>query len=196
MMINTKTTQKELKARYEDILRRDVWGDEKMISYCVKKAAHIVELENGDIIVIEKPSIKKDFCFGYSDSRYDTEDYDRANAMAERAGQDEEYFRNANLRDINREIEQLESQDSNSRYIFCVNTPYTGQPKDSPLKTIERVDKHSENISDYTPLSNTDLEKIIRGYEVVKEQFEKRLNAYLKRYGMSKVNTWSYWRDA
>ena len=50
-----------------------------------KKANHIVELENGDIVVIEKPTIKKDFCFGYSDSRYDTEDYDRANEMAAHA---------------------------------------------------------------------------------------------------------------
>lgn len=65
------STQKELKQKYADILAADVWhDDQEMIDFCLKEAGYIVELVNGDIIVIKKPKIKKDFCFGYSDSRF------------------------------------------------------------------------------------------------------------------------------
>lgn len=37
--------------------------------------------------------------------------------------------------------------------------------------------------------------ELIAGYEEVKTEFIKRLNSYLKRYGMSKVETWSYLMD-
>lgn len=39
------------------------------------------------------------------------------------------------------------------------------------------------------------LDALIKGYEVVKEQFIKRLNTYLKRYGLTKLNVWTYLSD-
>lgn len=39
------------------------------------------------------------------------------------------------------------------------------------------------------------ISKLIDGYKTVKTAFVKRLNTYLKRYGMSKVEAWSYLRD-
>lgn len=189
-------TQKELKAHYENVLRRDVWPkDEEMINYCVKKAAHIVLFESGDFIVIEKPSIKKDFCFGYSDSHTDTEDYDRANRMANHASKSEDYFIAANLRDITEKIERLKTNENNSR-TYCTGIAYYKQPESSPLKALVMVDKYIDDMSQLTQLTGEDLAKVIAGYEVVKAQFEKRLASYLKRYGLSKVKSWSYWRDA
>ena len=57
-----KEKQKELKEIYTECLK-DVWGnDNKMIEYCLKETSYIVELSDGNIIALEKPHIKKDFC--------------------------------------------------------------------------------------------------------------------------------------
>lgn len=192
------TNQKELKLRYAAILAADVWpNDQKMVDYCVKKAGYIVELENGDIIAIDKPSIEKNFCFGYSDSRYDTEDYDRANAMADHAAKSVDYFIEQNMKGIDEMIALLEGRDA-SRWVFKVCIPYSGQPRYSKLKAIHQYHRwdESEYAKHFPELVGEDLQRVIEGYKVVRADFEKRLHTYLKRYGLSKINTWSYWRDA
>ena len=181
---------------YQEILENEVWkGDQKMVDYCVKKAEHIVELTNGDIVVIEKPSIETRFCFGYSDSRYDTEDYDRANAMADHAKKSQEYFIEENMKGINQTIGQMEGTIHHS-FEYRLRVPYTGQPEGSKLKSLDAYYWSDEYSKKYPEISGQDLQRVIEGYKVVKASFEKRLNTYLKRYGMSKVKTWSYWQDA
>ena len=188
--------QKELKQRYAEILATDVWhNDQKMVDYCVKKAAYIVELENGDIVALEKPSIQKDFCFGYSDSRYDTEDYDRAEKMASHARKNVDYFMEQNLKGINSTIANLES-DAWDSWQYHIRIPYSGQPENSKLKDIEAFRWHDERAQKFPKLEGENLQRVIEGYKVVKADFEKRLNTYLKRYGLSKVHSWSYWQDA
>jgi len=186
-------SQKELKEMHREILEREVWKDARMVKYCVDKTAYIVELDNGDILPIEKPKMETRFCFGYSDSRCDTEDYDRANEAADHASKSQTYFKQQNLKDINRTIESLAGKKP-SRYVFCLSAPYTGQPKDSQLKDLRQVDPYRCN----TPpekITTENLARIIDGCKIVRQDFAKRIDAYLKRYGMSKVHTWSYWRD-
>ena len=188
-------TQKELKCEYERILASEVWPrDPRMVDFCLKKVAHIVELTDGSIVVIEKPSIKKDFCFGYSDSRYDTEDFDRANAMAAHARSSTDYFLTENLADLDETIARLEGKKRDSRdYHICV--PYYGQPENSKLKKLLTLYWHDERRQKYPKLFGKDRVRVLEGYKVVRASFEKRLHAYLKRYGLSKVNAWSYWQD-
>lgn len=181
---------------YQEILENEVWkGDQKMVDYCLKEAAHIVELTNGDIIVIEKPRIETRFCFGYSDSRYDTEDYDRANAMADHAKKSQEYFIEENMKGINQTIGQMEGTIHHS-FEYRLRVKYNGQPDDSKLKSLDAYYWSDEHAKQYPEISAEDLQRVIEGYKVVKASFEKRLNTYLKRYGMSKVKSWSYWQDA
>lgn len=189
-------TQKELKIEYERILASEVWPKSRsMVEYCVKKVEHIVELTNGDIVVIEKPSIKKDFCFGYRDSRYDTEEYDEANKMAAHARSSTDYFLAENLAAIDDVIKHLEGTERNSWDVHvCI--PYSGQPENSKLKRLREFYWHDEHGQKYPKLEGVDRARVLEGYKVVRASFEKRLHAYLKRYGMSKVNTWSYWVDA
>ena len=60
----TKEKQADLKKEYADLLP-DVWGsDKRMNEYCIKKADILIKTSNGFILEIEKPGIKKDFCFG------------------------------------------------------------------------------------------------------------------------------------
>lgn len=189
-------TQKELKTAYAEILSSEVWkGDQKMVDFCVKEAAYIVELTNGDIVVIQKPRIKKNFCFGYSDSRYDTEDFDRANAAASHAKTSTDYFLSENLADIDKTIDILESKEWNILdYHICI--PYYTQPENSKLKSLHAYYWHDEHGQKSPRLEGADRERVLEGYRAVRASFEKRLHTYLKKYGMSQVNTWSYWQDA
>ena len=47
-------------------------------------------------------------------------------------------------------------------------------------------------IRDLTP---KDKEQILASLEIEKAKFTKRLNTYLKKYGLSKINTWTYLVD-
>lgn len=157
--------------------------------------SRVVELENGYLVAICKPRIQKNFCFGYSDSRYDTEDYDRANDMAMHARTNTDYFIDQNMRQINEQIEALD------KWNPVIRTAYCDAPENSIIKTIDFMDDyHFCNIREkdkakVAPLSPADKALIIAAYEEEKKAFEKRLASYLKRYGLSKVNSWSYWQD-
>lgn len=189
---NSKAEQQELKDMYRDILKAEVWKDQRMVDYCLKEACFIVRLSNGDILPIDKEKIETSFCFGYSDSRYNTEDYDRANNMADYAKKSEDHFMSENLEGINRRIAQLDGTE-HTRYKFSLRSSYTGQPKNSKLKHLEMFDPW--NGEQAQEISEEDRALILAGYAEVKRDFEKRLQQYLKRYGMSKIKTWSYWRD-
>ena len=54
-----------------------------------------------------------------------------------------------------------------------------------------KIDNENETV-----ITNIDdLKNILSVYEYEKAKFEKRLNAYLKKYGLSKLKTWSYLVD-
>lgn len=82
----TKTTAEaakkaELKERYLAYLAAETWqDDEKMMDYERKHISQVVELDNGELVAIEKPKIETRFCFGYS--HYDDSE-ERAEKMAD-----------------------------------------------------------------------------------------------------------------
>ena len=55
---------------------------------------------------------------------------------------------------------------------------------------------NAERLKNYQELEGENLKRVIEGHKIVKAKFEKRLNTYLKKYGLTKVHAWSYWRDA
>lgn len=194
--------QKEAKARYIDIVMRETWGnDEGMRKHYEKTLFTAVELSKGYLIPIEKSSIKKSFCFGYSLSRYNTEDYDRANEQAEHAAKSVDYFMAENLKPVDDYIKSLEEMETR-RYIPIIRTHYNRAPKDTAIKCIDWVKDWEYN--EYTEaqkaekelLTEADAQIIIEAVKAEREDFIKRLQSYLKRYGLTKINTWSYWQDA
>lgn len=188
------TTQQERKQLFRHILSTDVWkNDTRMVDYCVKNAAHIVELQNGDIVAIDRPRIEKDFCFGYSLNKYDTEDFDQAQEASAQAKKSTDYFMHKNLKGLDNMVALLEGKKA-SRFDFYIGILYIGQPADSKLKQVVQRDKWDEHAG-YTLMSDADRAAMLDGYKQVRADFVKRLQAYLKRYGLSKVHTWTYWRD-
>lgn len=185
-----KVAQAALKAEYLDILARNVWPKSPdMVEFSRKQIARIVRLECGGMVEIEKPRIKKDFCFGYSDSRYSTDEYDRANAAAHHAETDQNYFISENMKQITSMIDALKTSGIYSRARYC------GTPKDSPIRALEWPRYGAELPDGAQPITETDRAALIEAWEKVGADFRRRLDSYLKRYGMSKVNAWSYWRD-
>lgn len=63
-----------------------------------------------------------------------------------------------------------------------VKTGYN--PEFTPMRWI--------NCKDIKKLGEDDIQKIIDGFKEVRKAFEKRIDTYLKRYGTTKVNSWSY----
>lgn len=198
----TEDRQKELFSAYMEIIKTEVWENcPTMQEYARKTTQHIVELKNGDIIAIEKPRIETSFCFGYGCYGISTqEDEDRAYNMMKHAETEESYFKKENLKELESTINSLRDEN-----LFCYTyTHYSGQPDKSKLKgfTIVRYCDTPEyapykytNLRDLKQLDMEDRERIAKGYEIVKAAFTKRLNTYLKRYGLSKLKTWTYLVD-
>ena len=148
--------QKEAKARYIGIVMRETWGnDEQMQKHYEKTLFTAVELSNGYLIPIEKSSIKKSFCFGYSLNNHDTEDYDRANEQAEHARKSVDYFIAENLKPVDNYISSLEEMEKH-RYIPVIRTHYNRAPKDTIIKCIDWV--KDWEYSEYTEAQKAEKE--------------------------------------
>ena len=52
-----------------------------------------------------------------------------------------------------------------------------------------------ERLNDVKKLTREEIYSLIKGYEEVRQMFTKRLKTYLKKYGLSKLNVWTYLRD-
>ena len=181
--------QKALRNRYMEIIR-EYWKSPRMIEYEEKQIGTIVQLEDDDIYVIEKPRIETSFCFGYGMYlRSDEDEEDAAFAMEHKARTDSSYFMEHNLEKLDRWIKDLQD----NKWGWGKRIKYNGQ-MDPHLVSIEAFHSWEER-PDLKVLTDKEIQSIIAGYREVKGAFVKRLNTYLKRYGLSKLNTWTYLRD-
>lgn len=177
-----------------------VWpNDSSMIDYCCKRVSRAIWLEDKTAFIWEKPSIEKDFCFG--ESGYD---YDDAQRMAAHARNSEEYFKSENLAEFGKVIAALEGNGSGC---YCNCQPYIyryayNSCGDVAISTLVWRDpsmlwNECEEFRARIRVPYEDeLATILEGYRAERAAFEKRLDNYLKRYGLSKVHSWTYWRDA
>ena len=201
-----------------DFLRQEyekVWHEDTgMINHCMKKAAEYVILPDGSIIVIQKQGIEKSFCFG--ESGYDAE---AAAAAAAHARTSEDYFRQENMKCFKGWIQDItESMNRQGPYRLIIFTggAYTGQDADCRLRTIgfARLYELIEACGNFCRLEELPGRELIlkgqscrvatkyehalllNGFRRAAKAHEKKINTYLKRYGLSKVSSWTYWRDA
>lgn len=192
-----------------------VWGtNKKMVDYCVGKVARMAILPGGEIVTVEKQRIETRFCFG--ESGYD---FDDAVAAAQHARTSEDHFKSENMKHFDHWLSDLvNAMDDDSQYRLCILTggAYIGQGEACRLHGIEimRLGDIIEACggSCYTSeLPGRDLEYrgrkfrvatreehevILQAYREAAMEHEKKVDAYLKRYGTSKVHAWTYWRDA
>ena len=150
------------------------------------------------MLEIEKPTIQTRFCFGYSDSPYNTDDYDRANAAEDYARTHEEYFLNENLEGINRSIEHIKEaldseslRDDRGRNFYILKHHRNGDTEECKIRSFELLDRYEEQRekaykqmqgNELEIMNREDLENWLEGLEIVKAQFEKRLKTYKFNY--------------
>lgn len=196
--------QKELKEKYMEVIKKEVWQDERMQEFARKECAYVVQLANGNIISLDKPKIQKNFCYGMGMyATYTQEEFERAEGLAEKARTDVNYFIQKNMEQVTNKIEYLKECLEGERECYTF-TNYIGQPDKSILKgynTVRICDNPEYypgrwlNCKDLKKLDSKDIDAIIEGLEEVGKKFMKRLNTYLKKYGLEKLNVWTYCRD-
>lgn len=174
---------------------KDVWKTPSMIEHCLKSTSRVVKV-NGMIFTTDKPTIETRFCFGYDCSSVNNDSFDNANEMAQHARTNEQYFIDQNLKQIDDEIKSLKD-DNVIKYCMKAGA-FLSQGKDNPLRHINYQRRSvwlGSNNEDYEELPQEVVNAYIDALEKDRVDFVKRLNTYLKRFGLSKIYSWSYWRD-
>ena len=171
---------------------------------------------DGYYLPIEKERIQKDFCFGAGQNGITTtEEWNNANDMASYARNSEKYFIQENLGKINKTITELEyfllenweeqkdfyNKNNNLlSYSIQFQKPYILKCYEHKVQLdfISQSDfenKHWLNDNKIKELTKQEIKEILEAIKQEKENFTKRLNTYLKKYGLSKINSWSYISD-
>jgi len=178
---------------YESELRKAWHGGEKMVRWCKGQSSVLVELSDGSICSIDKPHIETRFCFGYGIYREE----DEAAKAAKMAGESEQYFFDENVR-LAGLVAKAEAIAA-ARTVY-VAPKYYSQDEDCKLVCFGIADDDRGELAMRNnhgrEIGHADRELIVGGLRAAEEKFEKRLRTYLKRYGLSKVQTWTYWADA
>ena len=183
-------TKDELLQTYADECFK-VFETKDMVDYCTKKVSGIIEFPGGGLYVFDKPKIKTHFCFGEDGG----ESYNEACNMAYNVALKEEYFLHANLRDIDEKIANLKGDYTESGRHCRIKFLYydkSGLIYDYAVEPWWRC----EHIKKPEPLTDEDTAALIALFEEERAKFEKRLKTYWKRYGASKLKTWTYWVNA
>ena len=182
-------TEKELKAIDEELSL--IWGkDSKMYKFCKNEISNIFMFDDDTFITFPKRRINTRFCFGYHDSSENTDSYDNANKLANIARTKQDYFIEKNLEEINKEIQDYKEND-----VYIIGEKYTGGKKEVYLLTEKNLFYHFDKKENYKKVTEKEKEEIIKILEIEKEKHIKKINAYLKRFGLSKVVSWSFWAD-
>lgn len=188
---------------------------EKWAKFLNKHYSYVAKIDNY-YLAIEKEEIKKSFCFGHGQNgKTTTEETHNACDMAQHARTSERYFLNENLQGINQKILNLkyfllESEEEKEEYyknhrndlnysiqfekVYLQKT-YTNKADFNSLSAsdFERCSWLKNNI--IRELTKDEIKKIVEMLEKEKLDFTKRLNTYLKRYGLSKIKSWTYLVD-
>lgn len=132
-------------------------------------------LSDGGLVEFVKPKIETRFCFGYGTYRT----FEEAADAERKAGED--YFLRENLRGFDDGIETLEGDG----VLFVYNA--TNMEKN---RNWSDVPMHYGNP---VMMNDTDRARLLEACKMQRAKFEKRLQEYLKRYGLSKIKKWTYW---
>ena len=190
-------------------------NDLDMQKYIEKKVFEVIPLLDG-YAAIDKSDIETNFCFGYGwNGVASTEDHANACKQAEDA-RCFDYFKEENMRNIKRRIENLESALNAENGLFdhkelcrlCIiaicerkNLRKYWDCFDSSdcygvitsESIIEGVKRHRR--IDCRPATREEIQALLDAEKRQAAAFEKRLNTWWKRYGAEKLHTWSYLVD-
>lgn len=191
-----KEEQASIRAEFLAEIERIENGNKKWVDYHDKEKARFVKFENGTIYAIEKPRIETRFCFGYGFCGISTEEEEEhADNMAAYAKRKPDYFLEQNLKTFDDMLKRLEENG---------DSVYAAPMRDNTEKWVyirvyrgwwDYENEFANVKAKMFKLSPSDVEQLKKAYALERKAFEKRLNSYLKKYGTSKLNVWTYLSD-
>lgn len=157
-------------------------NDQKMINWCLKDIDFAIKLRN-KIVTFYKPHIEKNFCFGFDE--HVEGDIAKAHNQAEIARNNFEYFKRKNLSQIDNDIASLENKNND----FIISKLYWNESGDFVgIRRIREFDYKDK----FDLITDDERKEYIEAYKLHKERFSKRIDTYLKKYGLKKVHSWTY----
>lgn len=171
---------------YANLIVNELSWAENDFDYYAKKTLCAEQLSGG-IICFEKPALKTHFCYGWGMYAGTTEE---ASDSCESVENDYDVFLAENL-DYNRHKSLLEKVEKEPEHVYLVK-----KYNESGKFVDFRVFPYGIGIGD-SPVKATpeDVEKIKEGLKKQIENLTKRCASYWKRFGGSKLKTWTYWAD-
>ena len=175
--------------RYKEELIKEWTTDSRMIDHCLKRAEEVVLIKD-KVLVVEKQKMKTTFCFGYGNYGRSTDEEEREVSNLEEAYRtNQEYFIEENTKDLKRAIKEISEH---SVYI----APYF---RDSEIYYWDYLYSYEKledvNIEKALLINNEEKQKLLDAYKRALAKKKKRVDVYLKKYGLSKLNTWMYLVD-
>lgn len=169
--------------KYHQLAHSDAY-DKKL--YCAA-----IEFQPCRFIRFEKPEIEKEFCWGYGMQGMTEEEAEEC-----RNSFDNEAFICENLERFDSELLNKDSEVLNSPNIRLGLCAKRNEAEVYYIKSPRQWDYNREddivlNSKESALLRN----KYLTTVSEIRTDFEKRIKTYLKRYGLSKVRTWTYWAD-
>lgn len=187
---------------------RPTWG-ESWRKYYEKKTLTAARLLAGELVEIEKKHMKTDFCFGYGHNGADFDDEAPDAWRAAKSCRDSfAFFLSENLEDTKRTLKELREGlrdllgECEWRYFIVVDTMshtfvtqidknYCGLCYSSEAEIMQRFDGKAS----IRRMTVGDFRLLIAAYKAQLADIAKRCKTYWKRYGGSKLHTWTYLRD-
>lgn len=173
-----------------------------------KARYHFVELTDGLVIGIGKPAIQTRFCCGENDCGQGG-DGPGTIAFAHKAlegKRTESGFKSANLDPFDRDMVRTVGRKAwrfarsggegasawRGDFVPCVMMGAYGYG----IKYLGNAANPARPEKVVRILNDDDMRRLRRGFMEVRGSFRRRLNAYWKRFGASKIRTWTYWTEA
>lgn len=162
--------------------------DESGYKWAVSSVGGVVEFDNGLLLVIEKPRIKTDFCFGYGQNGVSDEESFRFAVEGSKDIKQKPAFINANLRMFDREYGYLLE---GRLFYFRLRR----NCRSNPVGIVRVASVENLYYCQDGFVSDNDRRKIVEEVGRMREDFKKRLEAYWKRYGARCLKSWTYLVD-
>ena len=162
-------------------------GSEKWVKYYEKKTLCVKELPNGDIIAFEKPHVETRFCYSYdeiADCRGGMDTMGCASRLCGKVKSDYDMFLEENIKWLKRDLENLEKM---YRPIYLQRM--LGMDVEHNVVSYSGYQNGPTNTWVASP---EDIAVIKSGLEEQIAYLTKQCAAYWKRYGGSKLKTWTY----
>ncbi len=188
MDLKSKEQQNNLRTAYNVIC------EQYRLFHSAKSKDIVIKLTDG-FILVEQPKIEKNFCFGYSDSAYNNDSLNNASRCAATARTSEDYFIQENLEHFNRQIESVKEH-RNWWYISNLYIDYANKGDKIKYFKNYRYVQEWQKLEHDRKATDDEINLYIEALEMAKSVLLKRLQTYLKKYGLSKVRSWTYWQDA